>query len=168
MQDIEMRSDGLTYYKNTNELVDGKAVRKFEDGIIAETANYEKGKQVGKWNSYDHQGDDFTHGYIIAIAEEIISSNKNLQLANATLSINFEGDYKYASFGIPGNSPEPGNADLLNIRNIIFKKYKDNHQFKDVFIFYKDKQYRFEKVNYFVPISYDTVKINDGIIINVR
>src|SRR3954470_15389845 len=75
---IELRGDGLTYYKGTGNLVDGLVIRKFQDGHIAEKLTYKSGKQIGPWTTYDYQGDDFTHGYGFDLDKQIIIDHKKL------------------------------------------------------------------------------------------
>lgn len=165
---VELQPDGLTYYKGTNRRVDGMVTRRFENGQLAEKTNYKSGKQIGKWFAYDHQGNDFTHGYGIGLNQQTIRANRKLDLSNVTLSINIEKDYQYASVALPDNSPNIAFAQVLQLRNSIYTNYYENHHFKDVFIFYRSTEYRFLNSHYTANISLDTIISNDGIIINVR
>jgi hypothetical protein len=168
MNKIEDRSDALTYFKGTNKLVSGTVIRKFEDGRVVEKDHSKEGKQLGKWFSYDYDGNDFNHGYSILLDPGVIAANKNLNLTNSTLSFNIEGDYKHAALELPANSLKPGKSDLLALRNSIYNRYKGEYEFNDVYIFYRKEQYRFDKSNYSQTTVYDTILNSDRIIINVR
>jgi hypothetical protein len=168
IETVELRTDGLTYYKGTSKLVDGTVTRKFENGRLAEKVTYESGKQLGKWFSYDYDGNYVTHGYGVELDQQIISTNEKLNLSNTTLSIHNEGDYRSASIALRDDLPEVTIRQLLQFRNSIFALYSGKHQFKDVDIYYKSNQYRFLNLDYSSNISLDTTKSNDRLIINVR
>ena len=168
IETIEQRPNGLTYYKGTDRLVNGIVTRRFEDGGLAEKANYTSGKQVGKWFTYDYQGNDFTHGYGIELDQQIINDNRKMNLANVTLSINVEKDYQYASIALPDITPNTAFGQVLQLRNSIYDQYSKQHHFKDVFIFYRSTEYRFTNAQYSGNICLDTTLSNDDIIINVR
>jgi hypothetical protein len=168
IESVEQRTNGLTYYKGTNRLVDGTVIRRFENGVLAEKANYKSGKQIGDWFTYEQNGKVFTHGYGIDIAQKIINNNQNLNLSNANISINVEGNYQYASVALTENAPNVTVAQLLQLRNSIWHEYHADYRFKDVFILYGLNQYRFLKSDYSSKVSLDTVKTNEGLIINVR
>jgi hypothetical protein len=165
---VELRPNGLTYYKRTNNLVNGLVTRKFENGRVAEEVTYKSGKQIGKWSTYDYNGDDFTHGYGFDLDKQIIIENKKANLSNVTVSVNVEGNYQYASVALPETFADISISELLNLRNAIFNQYSEKHHFTDIFINYKRKEYRFLNTNYSTDLSLDTVKSNENTIINVR
>ena len=165
---VESRPDGLTYHKGTNDLVDGVVIRKFENGRVAEKLTYKLGKQIGKWSSYDYNGNDFTHGYGFDLEKQIIIDNKKLNLTNVTVSINVEKNYRYASVSLPDTSSDIFISDFLNLRNSIYNRYSQKHDFNDVFINFKRNEYRFLNASYSANLFLDTVKSNEKIIVNVR
>ncbi|SHE42868.1 toxin-antitoxin system YwqK family antitoxin [Flavisolibacter ginsengisoli] len=168
MNNIEVRSDRLAYYKGTDKLVDGTVIRRFENGRIAERMNYKSGKQLGKWYTYDYDGNDFTHGVAIALNDRIIIAYRQFDLSKADFSINTEDTYKYASLELPSPAFKPGIQELLRLRTEIYNQYKDEYNFRDIYIHVGAEEYRFDKEIYSEVISSDTVKTNDGLMINVH
>src|SRR5690349_7877305 len=56
INNIEERQHGLRYIKGTQTLVDGKGVRRTNDGKIVELNNYKDGKMIGEWFQYGDKG----------------------------------------------------------------------------------------------------------------
>ena len=99
INNIEERQHGLRYIKGTQTLVNGKVVRRTNDGKVIEQNSYKDGKMIGDWFQYDDKGQVMSHGFGTEIKN--YEKSLNIDLTYCILSIvQIKSDFGYATLYI--------------------------------------------------------------------
>lgn len=158
---IEQREHGLSYIKGTDSLMDGEAIRKFDNGRIAERTNYEKGKPIGNWYAYGYDGEIVSHGFGID-AKKYQQKFSDFNLANSFLSINIEGSFAFATLYIDDTMLFKEPKALIDLSKEIFSDYSDKYKIDDILSYDKGHEYTISKsATLSNDFRIDTVSDND-------
>jgi hypothetical protein len=152
---------GLRYIKGTSTLVNGKVVRKTDDGKIVELHNYKDGKMIGDWFQYGGKGQVMSHGFGTEIKNYEKSLN-GLDLTNCILSIvKIKTDFGYATLYMDNKSLFKDKDELLQLSKRIFTDYSDKYKIDDLLIFDNNHEFTISKSatknsNYVIDTIADT------------
>jgi hypothetical protein len=168
IDNIEQREHGLSYIKGTDKLVDGKVIRKLENGKTVELHNFKDGKPIGNWYAYDDNGKVLSHGFGVD-AKKYEKKLNNIDLTNSFLSINQTGDFTYATFFLDNTKLFENPVLMVNLSKEIFNEYSVEYKFEKVFLYDKEHEYTISK-SATINSSYniDTVKGKDKKTIFIR
>lgn len=144
IDNIEEREHGLSYIKGTNTLVDGRVVRKFDDGNTAEINHFKNGMPVGDWVAYGYQGEIISHGFGTEI-KQYETGLKGTDLNYCVLSICMEGGYTYATLYMDNAMIFTDRDQLLDLSKLIFGDYSDKYKINDLLFFDKKHEYSISK-----------------------
>lgn len=149
---------GLRYIKGTNTLVNGKVVRKTDDGKVIELYTYKDGKMIGDWFQYGDKGQVMSHGFGTEIRIYEKSLN-NFDLTYCILSIvEIKNNFSYATLYMDNKSLFNDKEKLLQLSKDIFSDYADKYKIDALLIFDNKHEYTISK-NATISKSYiiDTV-----------
>lgn len=141
---IEQREHGLSYIKETNKLVDGEVIRRFDNGKIAERHNYEKGKAVGNWYAYGFDGETVSHGFGVD-AKKYEVRLSNIDMTYSFLSINMEGSFAFGAFYIDDEKLFGEPQKLVSLSKEVFNDYSKKYGVNEILFFDNSHEYTVAK-----------------------
>jgi hypothetical protein len=140
VNNIEERQHGLRYIKGSQNLVNGKVVRRTNDGKIVELNTYKDGKMIGDWFQYGDKGQVMSHGFGIEIKN--YEKSLNTDLTYCILSITqIKNDFSYATLYMDNEILFNDQEKLLQLSKVIFADYANKYKIDNLLIFDSRHEY---------------------------